>query len=178
MKSIYSHVDEKLTVRPHYDIHRHSLGNSPSCDQTRNKAWCGEELWGSFCSGLRGLVGLAQIVVICGNWWNFQVSNTEALGRLHLCVDSFGVLADEYLRIKHPSHLEVYTTFTPTKLALTYTKYKVTLALEQVCVIVNSLVRVKSGVRRKAGGSNSKSTYDVSPFYVLGKVRFLFFLFW
>lgn len=121
------------------------------------------------------MVGLAQIVVICGNWWNFQVSNTEALGRLHLCVDSFGVLADEYLRIKHPSHLEVYTTFTPTKLALTYTKYKVTLALEQVCVIVNSLVR--SGVRRKAGGSNSKSIYDVSPFYVLGKVRFLFFLF-
>lgn len=43
-----------------------------------------------------------------------------------------------------------------------------------MCVIVNSLVRVKSGVRRKAGGSNSKSTYDVSPFYVLGKVRFLF----
>lgn len=41
-------------------------------------------------------------------------------------------------------------------------------------MIVNSLVRVKSGVRRKAGGSNSKSIYDVSPFYVLSKVRFLF----
>ena len=64
------------------------------------------------------MVGLAQIVVICGNWWNFQVSNTEALGRLHLCVDSFGILADEYLRIKHPSHVEVYTTFTPHKACL------------------------------------------------------------
>lgn len=61
---------------------------------------------------------------------------TLAFGRLHLLADSFGVLAGEHLQVKHPSQPEVQTTFPHTKLALTYTKHDVTVALEQACVAV------------------------------------------